>query len=77
MRLRAAQEGRTSLVPCPRLAAGKRPASLLPLFLSADTSCPAPRCRQGCVGSPSHGLNHRKRHRSGEFVCVCVLGKIV
>lgn len=52
-------------VSCPRLAAGKRPASLFPLFLSAATSCPAPRCRQRCVGSQSHGLNHRKHHPRG------------
>lgn len=70
--LRATQEGRTSLVPDWQRGSVPPLYFRLPLFLSAATSCPAPRRRQGCVGSQSHGLNHRKRHQSRMYVCVCV-----
>lgn len=59
-RLQAAQEGRTSLVPDWQRALLQN----FLFFLSAATSRPAPRRRQGRVGSQSRGLNGRKRHRS-------------
>lgn len=46
---------------------------LLPRFLSATTSCPAPHSAVRDARAPrSHGLNRRKRHRALAFGCVWV-----
>ena len=58
------QEGRASLVPDWQWESVPPLYFLFPLFLSAATSCPAPRCRQGHVGFRNGELNHRKPHRA-------------